>query len=413
MKSRFAVLGATALMGFAAPAVVPMAAEAHTATVTAACVQNNDGSRSVVATYSYANFPNARNTANQEIDEGSAVVAHNTASGWGNNLQPNTLSAPVPNDGQSHTYVAKTSWSADGGGHASTMVMCAPPDSTDVSICHATGSQSNPYVRIDHLSASGVYNGHIAHQDVEDIIPPFVYNGHTYSQNWDASGQAIYNNGCVKPSPPSCGDTHTCPPPPIGYDCAGKPVYPGGTPSTCPGTSYDCMGHVVPPGGTPATCPGTPGLPGTPGAPGQPGPQGPAGPQGSPGPSGTCNCAPKPSTCTLPHHKKCPPAKALHFRLRGSKVCGPNPHDKCTYRVTGATKYLKKVKFTVNGVTKKVDHHRAFTFTIAAGKLAAHKGDRLYGKKRIGATLYVVCGKKLHKVLVSMNLDVPGRRLAT
>lgn len=69
-------------------------------------------------------------------------------------------------------------------------------------ICHATGSESNPYVRITP-SVSGVYNGHMGHQDGEDIVPPFTYKGVTYSQNWDAEGQAIFNAGCAVPPPPA------------------------------------------------------------------------------------------------------------------------------------------------------------------------------------------------------------------
>jgi hypothetical protein len=69
-----------------------------------------------------------------------------------------------------------------------------------VTICHATGSQSNPYVVITP-NANGVVSGHVAHQDQRDIIPPFSYNDHGTTkqfagQNWDASGQAIFNNGC-------------------------------------------------------------------------------------------------------------------------------------------------------------------------------------------------------------------------
>jgi hypothetical protein len=69
-------------------------------------------------------------------------------------------------------------------------------------ICHATGSESNPYVRITP-SVSGVYNGHMGHQGGEDIVPPFTYKGTAYSQNWDAEGQAIFNAGCAVPSPPA------------------------------------------------------------------------------------------------------------------------------------------------------------------------------------------------------------------
>ena len=75
----------------------------------------------------------------------------------------------------------------------------ATPDKA--TICHATGSESNPFVQISP-SASGVFNGHLGagHQNGEDIIPPFEYKGQTYSQNWDAVGQAIFNNGCEVPT---------------------------------------------------------------------------------------------------------------------------------------------------------------------------------------------------------------------
>jgi cobalamin biosynthesis Mg chelatase CobN len=49
-------------------------------------------------------------------------------------------------------------------------------------------------------SVSGFYHGHIGHQGDEDIIPPFVYKGRTYSQNWDAKGQATFNAGCALPA---------------------------------------------------------------------------------------------------------------------------------------------------------------------------------------------------------------------
>jgi hypothetical protein len=70
-----------------------------------------------------------------------------------------------------------------------------------VTICHATGSQTNPFVKITP-NANGVVSGHIGHQDANDIIPPFSYNDHGTTkqfagQNWDATGQATFNNGCV------------------------------------------------------------------------------------------------------------------------------------------------------------------------------------------------------------------------
>jgi hypothetical protein len=77
-----------------------------------------------------------------------------------------------------------------------------------VTICHRTGSHHNPYVLISP-SASGVYHGHYSQHNEPavfpntasdgkwgDIIPPFQYQGVTYSLNWNAAGQAIWSNGC-------------------------------------------------------------------------------------------------------------------------------------------------------------------------------------------------------------------------
>lgn len=69
--------------------------------------------------------------------------------------------------------------------------------SVNVRICHATG-QEGQYQQISP-NAQGVINGHVDHQDIEDIIPPFDYGDptvHFIGQNWDAKGQAIYDNNC-------------------------------------------------------------------------------------------------------------------------------------------------------------------------------------------------------------------------
>lgn len=68
-----------------------------------------------------------------------------------------------------------------------------------VTLCHATGSATNPYVEIT-VNANGSVSGHDNHS--KDIIPPFSYNDHDTTKNypgknWTTTGQAIYNNGCV------------------------------------------------------------------------------------------------------------------------------------------------------------------------------------------------------------------------
>lgn len=70
-----------------------------------------------------------------------------------------------------------------------------------VTLCHATGSKTNTFVRIT-VDANGAVSGHAGHQDQRDIIPPFTYNDHGTTKtfaglNWTAKGQATFNNGCV------------------------------------------------------------------------------------------------------------------------------------------------------------------------------------------------------------------------
>jgi SdrD B-like domain/Prealbumin-like fold domain len=70
----------------------------------------------------------------------------------------------------------------------------------DVTICHATGSDTNPFVK-ETVSEEGVVNGHLGdgHQNGEDIVPPFYHQGQNYSQNWDDAGRAIWHNDCRIP----------------------------------------------------------------------------------------------------------------------------------------------------------------------------------------------------------------------
>jgi hypothetical protein len=78
-------------------------------------------------------------------------------------------------------------------------------DTDQVTLCHATGSDTNPYEEIT-IDAAGAFNGHYGegngnHQNAEDIIPPFTYQGQEYEQNYDAEGQAILEAGCEVDEP--------------------------------------------------------------------------------------------------------------------------------------------------------------------------------------------------------------------
>jgi hypothetical protein len=71
-----------------------------------------------------------------------------------------------------------------------------PPDHK-VTICHATGSSTNPFViiNVDIASSGYLKAGHDLHDD--DIIPPYTYGTFSYpGKNWTASGQTILANGC-------------------------------------------------------------------------------------------------------------------------------------------------------------------------------------------------------------------------
>jgi hypothetical protein len=67
-----------------------------------------------------------------------------------------------------------------------------------VTICHATGSETNPYVLME-VNAAGVVNGHLGddHQNGEDIIPEFTFRDETYGPQGD---QSILENDCVVPT---------------------------------------------------------------------------------------------------------------------------------------------------------------------------------------------------------------------
>ena len=62
-----------------------------------------------------------------------------------------------------------------------------------VTMCHATGSSTNPYVMIT-LDVAGPFHAHLQHDGDhpgEDIIPPFTYREETYqSPNWAQYAEA-------------------------------------------------------------------------------------------------------------------------------------------------------------------------------------------------------------------------------
>ena len=123
-----------------------------------------------------------------------------------------------------------------------------PTPSGKVTICHATGSNSNPYVQNSPNIANdgSLTGGHLNHTGPlfpaagwGDIIPPYQSGSFNYpGMNWP-QGQAIFDNGCAAPSTPTATPT---------------PITPTATPTAIPPTATP-----IPP--TPTSSPETPALP--------------------------------------------------------------------------------------------------------------------------------------------------------
>jgi hypothetical protein len=69
-------------------------------------------------------------------------------------------------------------------------------------ICHATGSATNPFVQIT-VSENAVRDGRghnrDGHQAGADVIPPGAYDPD--GRNWNAAGQTVYDAGCLTFAP--------------------------------------------------------------------------------------------------------------------------------------------------------------------------------------------------------------------
>ncbi|MCU1590291.1 MAG: Conserved putative secreted protein [Frankiales bacterium] len=127
-----------------------------------------------------------------------------------------------------------------------------------VTICHATGSASNPFVVITP-NKNGVVHGHAKHGD--DIIPPFDYNDHGVTKhfpglNWTAANQAAFHNGCSVPAAPKCPNGSAMPASGNIADCTPPVVCPAGStmvngvctpPVVCPAGSTMVNGVCTPP----------------------------------------------------------------------------------------------------------------------------------------------------------------------
>lgn len=98
---------------------------------------------------------------------------------------------------------------------AATVIATADPPE-HATVCHRTGSSVHPFVTI-HPSVNGAYHGHLQHGG--DVIPPFEYQGETYSLNWPSDLVDVVDGECVaraeQPPPPPEEPPEVEPGPPI------------------------------------------------------------------------------------------------------------------------------------------------------------------------------------------------------
>ena len=73
-------------------------------------------------------------------------------------------------------------------------VVATAEPSGHATVCHRTGSSTNPFVTI-HPSVNGAYHGHLGHSG--DVIPPFEYRGETYALNWPSAAVDVVGGECV------------------------------------------------------------------------------------------------------------------------------------------------------------------------------------------------------------------------
>ncbi|WP_235934516.1 InlB B-repeat-containing protein, partial [Agromyces humi] len=99
----------------------------------------------------------------------------------------------------------KTEWSngtqnTDTGRLTISAANCGDGTVKKITFCHATGSASNPYVRLTTSVSAFFHAGHIDHQDKRDIYPAFTYvkQGKTYNVAAQGDQSLLQYEDCVK-----------------------------------------------------------------------------------------------------------------------------------------------------------------------------------------------------------------------
>jgi len=228
MLKKFLAGATTALLALGLVSLVAAPASAHTgdlnvtavcntqtkqydftATLTIANTTENGSTRFKVGTSTFDHTPKKTDPA----FPGTPIVStHNPST-----ITLTTFSLPGNTTGLGPWVYAQTTFTPDGFFVGSDGQLLKPLDGTcgddttkKITICHATASNTNPYVT-QTPNVSSIVNGLGGHGssgvNVDDIIPPFDYtqNGvvkHYPGNHWDAGGQLIWNLGCKLPGAP-------------------------------------------------------------------------------------------------------------------------------------------------------------------------------------------------------------------
>lgn len=127
--------------------------------------------------------------------------------------------------GHAHRYAAAVAVAGLAGGSLLALgvgtAAAAPAPGRNLAICHATNSNTHPYVaETPNINAAGLAGGHAGHTGPlwnptlkaehigwGDVIPPFDYTApdgttvHYAGMNWTAAGQAVWADGCDATAP--------------------------------------------------------------------------------------------------------------------------------------------------------------------------------------------------------------------
>jgi len=111
------------------------------------------------------------------------------------NSQPHKIKDCRGHEVDVHAYRGASSCSTEASGGTMTTTTTSAGPGAMVSFCDMTSATTGAY---ETKPAAEVVRHELngTPEEARDIVPPFSYDGQTYSQRWDANGQAIFNAHC-------------------------------------------------------------------------------------------------------------------------------------------------------------------------------------------------------------------------